>query len=146
MTTQTAEATGSETAQDAETPHPLAQPADADAAGLLDWFARAREEAPVFWDATRFAWQVFSTRTTTPSRPTRSLLLGLLPGVPGARGAGPADGTGTFGGIDPPRHGPLRKLVSQAFTPRRMAALEPRSRRSPAGCWRTWRGVPRSTW
>lgn len=127
MTTQTAEVTAETGPDDAETPHPLAQPADADAARLLDWFARARREAPVFWDATRFAWQVFSYEDyNTVSTNPQLFSSDFSPVFPVPEELALLMGPGTFGGIDPPRHGPLRKLVSQAFTPRRMAALEPR--------------------
>ncbi|MFD8256234.1 cytochrome P450 [Streptomyces werraensis] len=127
MTTQTAEVTGAEAAPDDGAPHPLAQPANADAAGLLEWFARARQEAPVFWDATRFAWQVFSYEDyNTVSTNPQIFSSDFSPVYPVPEELALLMGPGTFGGIDPPRHGPLRKLVSQAFTPRRMAALEPR--------------------
>ncbi|MEU9551839.1 cytochrome P450 [Streptomyces werraensis] len=126
MTTQTAEVTDAEVT-DAEAPHPLAQPVDADAAQLLDWFARARREAPVFWDATRFVWQVFSYEDyNTVSTNPQLFSSDFSPVYPVPEELALLMGPGTFGGIDPPRHGPLRKLVSQAFTPRRMAALEPR--------------------
>ena len=41
-----------------------------------------------------------------------------------ARSSGPA-GTPSILGLDPPRHAQLRSLVNLAFTPRRVAALEP---------------------
>lgn len=108
--------------------HPLAQPDGADAEGLLRWFAAGRDwPERTFYDETRAAWQVFRyedylTVTTNPDIfssdfttvfPTPPELALLM-------------GPGSFGAIDPPRHQPLRKLVSQAFTPRRIAAMEPR--------------------
>jgi cytochrome P450 len=130
MTTQTAEVTDAvapDETQPAEAPHPLAQPEGAGSRQLLEWFAQARAEAPVFWDATRFAWQVFryddyNTVSTNP----QFFSSDFSPVFPVPEELKLLMGPGTFGGIDPPKHGPLRKLVSQAFTPRRMAALEPR--------------------
>ncbi|MFE5834113.1 cytochrome P450 [Streptomyces sp. NPDC056488] len=135
MTTQIAEATETvaadavtvDTPETEEAPHPLAQPAGADAEGLLAWFARCRAEAPVFWDSTRFAWQVFSYEDyNTVSTNPQLFSSDFSPVFPVPEELALLMGPGTFGGIDPPKHGPLRKLVSQAFTPRRMAALEPR--------------------
>ncbi|MFE0773050.1 cytochrome P450 [Streptomyces sp. NPDC058861] len=135
MTTQIAEATETVAAdavtvdspETEEAPHPLAQPAGADAEGLLAWFARCRAEAPVFWDSTRFAWQVFSYEDyNTVSTNPQIFSSDFSPVFPVPEELALLMGPGTFGGIDPPKHGPLRKLVSQAFTPRRMAALEPR--------------------
>ncbi|MFJ8888901.1 cytochrome P450 [Streptomyces sp. NPDC102402] len=129
MTTQIAEATDTVAVDTPETeaPHPLAQPAGADAEGLLEWFARCRAEAPVFWDSTRFAWQVFSYEDyNTVSTNPQIFSSDFSPVFPVPEELALLMGPGTFGGIDPPKHGPLRKLVSQAFTPRRMAALEPR--------------------
>ncbi|WP_210408044.1 cytochrome P450 [Allokutzneria sp. NRRL B-24872] len=100
---------------------------DANAADLLDWFAYMRANHPVYWDESRQAWQVFGYadfahvasdpsifssdfREAFPLTPETEVLMG--PGV--------------FGGMDPPGHGPVRRLVSQAFTPKRIAALEPR--------------------
>src|SRR5207302_9864940 len=39
--------------------------------------------------------------------------------------------------MDPPRHRQLRNLVSQAFTPRMVAQLEPRITAIPTNCWTT---------
>ncbi|MFI9066588.1 cytochrome P450 [Streptomyces sp. NPDC053429] len=111
----------------AEAPHPLAQPEGANAEQLLEWFARARAEAPVFYDSTRFAWQVFSYEDyNTVSTNPQIFSSDFSPVFPVPEELALLMGPGTFGGIDPPKHGPLRRLVSQAFTPRRMAALEPR--------------------
>ncbi|NED93334.1 cytochrome P450 [Streptomyces sp. SID11233] len=131
MTTQIAEDTDAVAVAvdipETEAPHPLAQPAEADAEGLLEWFARCRAEAPVFWDSTRFAWQVFSYEDyNTVSTNPQIFSSDFSPVFPVPEELALLMGPGTFGGIDPPKHGPLRKLVSQAFTPRRMAALEPR--------------------
>ncbi|WP_152486478.1 cytochrome P450 [Nocardiopsis lucentensis] len=108
-------------------PHPLAQPDGADARGLLDWFAKAREEAPVFWDETRQAWQVFTYADyLTVSTNPQLFSSDFSPVFPVPKELAILMGPGTFGGIDPPKHGPLRKLVSQAFTPKRISALQPR--------------------
>lgn len=41
--------------------------------------------------------------------------------------------------LDPPRHGPLRNLVNRGFTPRRIAAWEPRLRSIASECMETLR-------
>ncbi|WFE60104.1 cytochrome P450 [Micromonospora sp. WMMD712] len=104
---------------------PIDLPKGADAQGLLDWFAYMRKNWPVSWDETRQAWHVFSYRdyqtVTTNPLIFSSDFTSVFP-VPSELAL--LMGPGTIGGIDPPRHAPLRKLVSQAFTPRRIAQLE----------------------
>ncbi|KXK60555.1 hypothetical protein AWW66_18365 [Micromonospora rosaria] len=106
---------------------PLDLPKGADAQGLLDWFAYMREHWPVSWDENRQAWHVFNYRdylTVT----TNPLIFSsdFSPAFPVPPELALLMGPGTIGGIDPPRHGPMRKLVSQAFTPRRIAQMEAR--------------------
>ena len=98
---------------------------------------RLRDEAPLYYNEqhdfyalSRFAdvlaasldWQTYSSarghrrsRSSTPSR--RS---------PDAPEADPSLGMMIF--MDPPRHDELRRLVSRAFTPRRVTALDARIR------------------
>lgn len=107
--------------------HVLAQPEKAGARGLLDWFAKGRQEAPVFWDESRQAWQVFGYADyLTVSTNPQIFSSDFSPIFPVPKELAILMGPGTFGGIDPPRHGPLRKLVSQAFTPKRIERLRPR--------------------
>ncbi|MEW2267934.1 cytochrome P450 [Streptomyces sp. NPDC047853] len=108
---------------------PMELSKDADARGLLDWFAYNRTRHPVFWDETRQAWQVFGydDYVTVSNHPQyfSSDFNMVMPTPPELE---MIIGPGTIGALDPPAHGPMRKLVSQAFTPRRIARLEPRVR------------------
>ncbi|HEY6424775.1 MAG TPA: cytochrome P450 [Pseudonocardiaceae bacterium] len=99
-------------------------PTTADEPTLLDWLHTMREKHPV-WPDRYGIWHVFRhadvqtvTRdpTTFSSDTTR-----LVPAVASA-------GRGMLTRIDPPEHRALRHLVSAAFTPRTVAALEPRVR------------------
>ncbi len=87
-----------------------------------------RDEAPAYWNARRGFWAL--------SR--HADVLGAFKDVPRFSNAGGVALEGSSGddpaavafflALDPPRHDQLRALVSRAFTPRRVAELEPRIR------------------
>ena len=92
-------------------------------------YARLRDEAPVFHNADVGFWALsrhvdvlagFRDNETFSSANGVSL-------DPAAWGPN-AHRTMSFLGMDPPRHGRMRALVSRGFTPRRTSALEPRIR------------------
>lgn len=85
-------------------------------------YALARQMSPVLWRDEIGMWSVFSAEACRTvlrnpqvfsSDPTR-----LQPDIPRERQS--------MLTTDPPRHTQLRNLVNQAFTPRRVAALQPR--------------------
>ena len=92
-------------------------------------YARLRDEAPLFpnaevgfWALSRHADVVAAFRD--PDRYSSAWGVSLDPAAYGPH----AHRTSSFIAMDPPRHGQLRGLVSRAFTPRRVAELEPRIR------------------
>ncbi len=104
-----------------------------------NWYARMREENPVFFDTQREAWLVFRYHDVqqmlrTPEAFSSQRHLVMI----GAAPAGPPEAAGSFPAppempmsdplitLDPPRHRQLRTLVSQAFTPRSVSLLESR--------------------
>ncbi|NMI00028.1 cytochrome P450 [Pseudonocardia acidicola] len=99
-------------------------PTTEDERALLDWLRTMRDEHPVWQD--RYAtWHVFRHAdveavirdpATFSSDTTR-----LVPAAAPVR-------RGMLTQIDPPEHRALRRVVSAAFTPRTVAALEPRIR------------------
>ncbi|MGH3911136.1 MAG: cytochrome P450 [Pseudonocardiaceae bacterium] len=105
------------------TPADLA-PTTEDEAVLLDWLRTMREHHPV-WQDRYGIWHVFRhadveaiTRDpTTFSSDTARLVPAAAPVQ-----------RGMMTQIDPPEHRALRQLVSASFTPRTVAALEPRIR------------------
>jgi cytochrome P450 len=92
-------------------------------------YERLREEAPLyhneelgFWALSRHADVIEGFRDF--ERLSNSHGVSLDPAASGPH----AHRTMSFLGMDPPMHGRMRGLVSKGFTPRRVAALEPRIR------------------
>ncbi|GIU86917.1 MAG: cytochrome P450 [Acidimicrobiia bacterium] len=96
---------------------------------------RLRDEAPLyhneqhdFYALSRFAdvlaasldWQTYSS--------ARGTVLEMMDTTPIEPGESPGEGWGMMIFMDPPRHDVLRRLVSRAFTPRRVAEREERIR------------------
>lgn len=97
-------------------------------------YARLRDEAPLFknpdvgfWALSRHADVIAAFRD--PDRFSSAYGVSLDPAAYGPD----AHRTSSFIAMDPPRHGQLRGLVSRAFTPRRVAGLEPRIRQLARG-------------
>ncbi|MDQ3886471.1 MAG: cytochrome P450 [Actinomycetota bacterium] len=91
---------------------------------LLEWLHTMREEHPV-WQDRYGVWHVFrhgDVEAITRDPATFSSDTSRL--IP----AGAQVRRGMLTQIDPPEHRDLRRLVSAAFTPRTVAALEPRIR------------------
>jgi len=93
-----------------------------------------REEAPVyhnekmdFWAISRHADVLAAFKD--PKRFSNSHGVSI---DPTARGPGARAGT-SFLGMDPPEHTRFRSIVARTFTPRRVAALEPRIRELTVG-------------
>ncbi len=92
-------------------------------------YARLRDEAPVyhnvdvgFWALSRHVDVLAGFRDNETFSSANGVSLD-----PAAWGPN-AHRTMSFLGMDPPRHGRMRALVSRGFTPRRTSALEPRIR------------------
>jgi hypothetical protein len=92
----------------------------------LDVYRQLRDHAPVHWSPARRSWAVsryedvrdLAADPETFSSEGTSISLGLLPMIQQ---------------MDPPRHHALRSLLWKAFTPKRVAALEPRVRELARG-------------
>jgi cytochrome P450 len=93
---------------------------------FLDWLEQSRQRGQVHYDAKQESWQVLGhpEAASVLSDPATfsSDLTHLLP----AQDDMALFQKGNFVRMDPPRHRQLRGLVSQAFTPRIVAGLEPR--------------------
>jgi cytochrome P450 len=93
---------------------------------LLDWLEQSRQRGQVHYDVKQESWQVLGhpEAASVLSDPATfsSDLTHLFP----AQDDMALFQKGNFVRMDPPRHRQLRGLVSQAFTPRMVAGLEPR--------------------
>jgi cytochrome P450 len=93
---------------------------------FLAWLEESRQRGQVHYDAKQESWQVlgYPEAAAVLSDPATfsSDLTGLVP----AQDDLALFQKGNFVRMDPPRHRKLRGLVSQAFTPRMVAGLEPR--------------------
>ncbi|MFJ2816926.1 cytochrome P450 [Streptomyces sp. NPDC087294] len=96
---------------------------------LYAWLKRMRRDAPVWIDPASGSCHVLThadavrvlSEPAVFSSDFSSLAPPPEPGLPNFAEA-------SLSVTDPPRHGRLRKLISQAFTPRTVAGLEPRIR------------------
>lgn len=84
------------------------------------WYRHMHETAPVYYDEASYAWHVFRYRDVQRVLSDYEAFSSQMT----AGGDHPLD-TAIIN-LDPPRHRKLRSLVAQAFTPRAIAALEPR--------------------
>ena len=92
-------------------------------------YQRLREEAPLYFNAER-DFYALSRHADVSAAFRDSGKFSSTDGVsldPAASGPGAAR-TASFLAMDPPRHTRMRALVSRAFTPKRVAELEPRVR------------------
>lgn len=99
-------------------------PTTEDEPALLDWLRTMRHDHPV-WQDRYGAWHVFRhddvVAITRDPATFSSDTARLVPAAAAVR-------RGMLTQIDPPEHPALRHLVSAAFTPHTVAALEPRIR------------------
>ncbi|GAB1691190.1 cytochrome P450 [Krasilnikovia sp. M28-CT-15] len=95
-------------------------------ADLLAWLEQQRDKGQVVHDDKQQCWHVLGhpevREVLADPRTFSSDLSELMP----QQEDFDLFGKGNFVRMDPPRHGKLRGLVSQAFTPRVVAELEPR--------------------
>ena len=89
-----------------------------DALNPYPWYKFMREHSPISYDERLKLWYVFRYQDT------QRLLLDVTTFSQGVKGASFIGSS--FIGMDPPQHRQMRTLVTQAFTPGRVAQLEPR--------------------
>lgn len=109
---------------------------------LAEW-SRQRESDPVYLDEQTGTWRLldYATVARVLSDPVQfsSDFSGLTP----VQEDFELFRSGMFVGMDPPNHRKLRTLVSQAFTPRTVAGLEPRIRAITRELLEAVNGAPR---
>lgn len=89
----------------------------------FDWYRRQRDNSPVSYDDSTGIWSVF--RFEDVSRVLSDHTFFSSAALLGTTGMANPLGASMISS-DPPRHRQLRALVTQAFTPRTVALLEPR--------------------
>jgi cytochrome P450 len=87
-------------------------------------YERMRETAPVFYDEGSGSWHVFGYDDVQRALSDHATFSSHMAGDD-ASGTGQLFATSLIA-TDPPRHRQLRSLVTQAFTPKAVAALAPR--------------------
>ena len=90
------------------------------------YFAHLRDHSPVYWVESLKSWAV-SRYDDVASIAKNTQLFSSAPIIPAILGdQNPVPEVNWMISADPPAHTALRKLVNKAFTPRMVAALEPR--------------------
>lgn len=97
-------------------------------------YARLRDEAPVYHNVERGFWALSLHQDVMEAfRDTERFSSAEGVSLDPAASGPHAHRTMSFLAMDEPMHGRMRGLVSRAFTPRRVAELEPRIRQIAAG-------------
>ena len=92
-----------------------------------------REEAPAYWNGAREFWALSRHADVLAAfRDHRRFSNAGGVSLERSSAGGDPSAVASFIAMDPPRHDRLRGLVSRAFTPRRVADLEPQVRRITA--------------
>jgi len=98
----------------------------ADPDELLGWFQRMRAEHPVVRDEQAGVWLVFGYEDTARVLGDHAVFSSDFSAITAAQQDVDLFIRGNFLRKDPPQHRKLRTLAGTAFTPRMVAALEPR--------------------
>ncbi|GAA1653813.1 cytochrome P450 [Actinoplanes couchii] len=95
-------------------------------AEFLDWLEEARTHGPVHHDAGQGVWQVVGHPEVSEILADPGTYSSDMSEIMPVQDDFTTFQQGNFVRMDPPRHRKLRGIVSQAFTPRVVAGLEPR--------------------
>jgi len=109
---------------------------------LAQWSTQ-RETDPVYFDEQTQMWRLLDYATVARVLSDPATFSSDFSGLTPVQEDFETFRTGMFVGMDPPRHRKLRTLVSQAFTPRTVAGLEPRIRAITSDLLETVAGASR---
>jgi cytochrome P450 len=109
----------------------------------LEQWRTQRETDPVYFDEQAQMWRLLDYATVDRVLSDPATFSSDFSGLAPVQEDFETFRTGMFVGMDPPRHRKLRTLVSQAFTPRTVAGLEPRIRAITNDLLDTAAGAPR---